>query len=153
MQKFFSCILISVVFASIASSAQQPDSVTIRKAIDEANAQYIDMFKKADAKGFALLFTEDAVAMEPGRPAITGRKEIEQWLVEETKDNPLKEGTINTLDIYILADAVYETGTFKFVSQAGDKDPYVALGKYLVIWKRGKDGSWKIFREVNIAND
>lgn len=73
--------------------------------------------------------------------------------MDDTQNAPLKEGTITTLDVYQVGDNVYETGTFTFRFQAEGKEPNIASGKYVDIWKKAKDGSWKIYREVNIAND
>lgn len=84
---------------------------------------------------------------------ITGRSKIEEWLLSDTNEAPLQSGTIQTRDLYVVKDAVYETGTFRFVFQTPGKEQRVAVGTYIDIWEKQKDGSWRIVTEVNIANE
>ena len=138
---------------TLPAAADERSLESIKKIIDASNAKYIECFKNRDTRTFGSLFTDDAILMEPGRPAIQGRADIEQWLLNDTQNAALKEGTITTLDLYQIDDMIYETGSFRFVFQAQGKEPNVAKGKYLDIWKALPDGSWKIYREVNIASE
>jgi uncharacterized protein (TIGR02246 family) len=108
---------------------------------------------KRDAKAFGQLFTEDAVVMEPGGLVISGRSKIEEWLLSDTSEVPLKTGTITTMELYMIGGDVYESGKFRFVFQPEGKEERVALGKYVDIWKKEKDGYWRINKEVNIADE
>ena len=41
-------------------------------------------------------------------------------------------------------DTAYETGTNRITSQAGDAPPVTRTGRYLTVWRRQPDGSWRI---------
>jgi uncharacterized protein (TIGR02246 family) len=153
MRPILSAILLFSLLGASVLHAESAQLAAARKAIDAANAKYIECFVKRDAKAFGQLFTEDAVVMEPGGLVISGRSKIEEWLLSDTSEVPLKTGTITTMELYMIGGDVYESGKFRFVFQPEGKEERVALGKYVDIWKKEKDGYWRINKEVNIADE
>jgi ketosteroid isomerase-like protein len=51
-------------------------------------------------------------------------------------------------DISASGDLGYTYGTFEFRSINKDGKPVIAHGKYTSIWKRQKDGSWKVVLDM-----
>ena len=47
-------------------------------------------------------------------------------------------------------DLVYVVGTYTLTTKAGKAKPVVDRGKYLAVWKKQDDGSWKA--EANTWN-
>jgi uncharacterized protein (TIGR02246 family) len=152
-RSLFVVLLMFLVSCVSNLEAESVDLAVARKAIDAANAKYVECFQKRDAKAFGQLFTEDAVVMEPAGVVIRGRSKIEEWLLADTNEVPVKDGTITTMELYEIDGAIYETGKFRFVFQPAGKEERVAIGKYVDVWEKQTDGSWKIKTEVNIANE
>jgi ketosteroid isomerase-like protein len=54
-------------------------------------------------------------------------------------------------DVAASGDLGYTYGTFEFRSKDKDGKPVVDHGKYTSIWKKQKDGSWKVVLDMGNA--
>lgn len=116
----------------------------VRKAIDEANAKSLQTWKDGDAAGFASLFTEDATAMTLSHANVRGRQQIQELRAQTVKYIKLVDGKITTEELGVSGDLAYEIGSFSYTLQPVGKKSQVLGGRYLVVWRHQKDGSWKI---------
>jgi ketosteroid isomerase-like protein len=54
-------------------------------------------------------------------------------------------------DISSSGDMGYTYGTYEFASSDRNGKPVVDHGKYTTIWKKQKDGSWKVVLDMGNA--
>lgn len=105
-------------------------------------------FKAGDAAGVGAEYTEDAILMGPGRPALVGRQAIEAHyqksfnFVDFELSNHIEEAEISGEMAYIRG--VHRT---RMTLKKGGVSRQ-STGKYLVVLKRQADGSWKFFRDA-----
>ncbi|HME88682.1 MAG TPA: nuclear transport factor 2 family protein [Chthoniobacterales bacterium] len=124
-----------------------------RKAIDKGNAQWIEAWDKADASLIAKLFTEDGVLLGRSGKLFKGPQQIfeRQKKVMEGAGKGVK-ATVTTVDVWLDVDIAYETGKYSYKFQ--EKGQAVTEeGRYVTIWKRQNDGSWKILADMGVSND
>jgi len=156
------CLLVMLSFAAIAAgqtktvetstpqgSAKAADSGSVRKAIEEANAKFLAAMKGGDAKAAASNYSEDAIVMMPGEPAWKGRAAILNGLDGFLKAMTMKEGATHTEDVMVGGSMAVETGTFEWTLQPKSGAAVKDKGKYLTVWRRQPDGTWKIVRDIN----
>ena len=74
--------------------------------------------------------------MAKGRPAIAAAW---QKAMESVKDVRLE-----TADVESAGDLAVETGTVQLTAKSGA----LTNERYLVVWKRAKDGQWKLHRDI-----
>jgi ketosteroid isomerase-like protein len=60
-----------------------------------------------------------------------------------------KDGSAKTEDVMVSGDLAVETGTFAWTLQPKSGAEVKDKGKYLTVWKRQADGSWKIVRDID----
>ena len=115
--------------------------------IDAANARWMELFSNGDFAGIGSLYTEDAVALPPGKPIVKGRAAIEAMWKEMAEQ--VTDPKVTALDVKQLGpSAAREIGTY--VMKTKDPTPKEISGKYMVVWE--KVGSeWKL--AVDIWND
>lgn len=134
--------------ATLAGSPA-PDVAAVRQAIESANARFDSAAVKGDSATLVGLYADDAVLMLSNVPAARGHDAIAKafgGMVAAMKVSAFK---LTTQDVIAAGDYAIETGAFDMSSQAakGGK-PVHDVGKYLVVWKKQADGSYKILRDI-----
>lgn len=57
--------------------------------------------------------------------------------------------TVTTVNVWVDGEIAYETGKYKYEYIENGK-PGTDEGRYVTIWKRQKDGSWKLFMDMAV---
>jgi ketosteroid isomerase-like protein len=111
----------------------------------DLEAEFVNATAERGLDGFMSYFAEDASEVENGGEIVTGkaniRKSLEPWDVNLTW-TPVKA------EMAASGDLGYTFGNY--VLKANDKDghPVVRYGKYATVWKKQKDGSWKVVMDM-----
>ncbi len=107
----------------------------------EAGTKFTAALASGDAQTAASYFTDDAVALPPGRAPITGKDNIQRFLGGMT--HAVKNLKYVPDEVKALSEtSAREVGTFSFKMKSNDVD-----GKYLLVWtKVGSD--WKIAADM-----
>ena len=127
------------------------DVAAVRQAIEANDAKFSAAAVQGDSAALAAMYADDAVLMFPNMPAARGREAIGKafgGMVSAMKVSAVK---LETQDVIVAGDYVAETGAFDMTSQAKTKGakPLHEVGKYLVLWKKQADGSYKILRDID----
>jgi uncharacterized protein (TIGR02246 family) len=145
-----SCLPAAFAFLLLAVSstgmAKGPPAAS-RPMIEATNAKFIKAYQSGDMAGLAALYTEKGLLMPPGGPFVEGRKGIQEFWTG-TKAAGVEVVKLNTIDVEEGGDLAYEIGTADLMIKAEGKEPQKAAGKYIVVWKRQKDGTWQLHRDI-----
>ncbi len=113
--------------------------------VEKMRAISEDFAKKvtgADFEGLAILYTEDAVLMPPGHPAVTGRANILKW-TEAYPPVTKFEFHFDEVDGY--EDIAYVRGRYLMqFTPEGSPEPVEDRGKFVEVRRKQVDGSWPI---------
>ena len=148
-------LLLATCLSALAEQENKNDSALAdaRKAIDKGNAQWVEAWDKADASLIAALFAEDGILMRRNGKLVKGPKEIFEAM------KPVLEGTgkgtkatVNTVDVWLDGTTAYETGTYSYKYQENSK-PVTDEGRYVTIWRRQSDGTWKIIGDMGVPKN
>lgn len=113
-----------------------------REDIEARIAAFEEAANAGDAAALAALYTDDAILMPPGAPMVTGSENIAAvW--QSMLDMGLSGLDLTPVEITVTGDSAAETGTFSFT--AGDA---TGTGKYIVLWAKGEDGTWRLHRDI-----
>jgi uncharacterized protein (TIGR02246 family) len=125
----------------------------VRRAIDKGNAQWSEGWAKGDAAMVAAIFAEDGVQLASSGKLIKGRQQIldRQKAAMQGADPGVKV-TVTTVNVWLDGDTAYETGKYKYEYIEKGK-PGTDEGRYVTIWKRQKDGSWKLSMDMGVPQD
>ncbi len=92
-------------------------------------------------------YAADAVYMPPHHAAVHGRQAIEDYL-----RGPMQHGVTDlTYDVTYIrhsGDLAYDVGRYSMTVPQKDSSKRQDKGKYLTVWKRQADGSWKIVADT-----
>ena len=127
-----------------------PGVAEVRTAIDKGNGQWVEAWDKADASLIASLFAADGVMLGRNGKFFKGPDQVLERMkkVFEATGKGVK-ATVTTVDLWLDGSTAYETGTYSYKSQQDGK-PVNEEGRYVTIWKRQSDGSWKIASDMGV---
>jgi ketosteroid isomerase-like protein len=91
-------------------------------------------------------YTEDATVLPPNSPALQGWDAIKSYILTEGTVSDFK---VEMLEIEGRGDLAYVRGTYSMtVAPPGASGPTKDTGKYIEIWRKQADGSWKVIRDI-----
>lgn len=127
------------------ASAQTPeDSTRAAAAIGEAASAFSRALERGDAAGMADQYVENATLIPPGGRMVTGREAILEFWTPRNPDFRTLAHSLTTDRLEVAGDVAIEVGTWRQEGQLGDETPRESAGRYLVVWRRQADGSWKM---------
>ena len=117
--------------------------VTVTQGTSATNRQFEAALARGDAAGCAAVYTEDAKIMPPDNPTVTGRQAAQEvW--QGVINIGVKAVSLQTLELEELGDdGAVERGAATLEIQIEGGQTAQASAKFIVVWKRQADGSWK----------
>lgn len=114
----------------------------VKKAIEDKNAAFKNAYDQGDATKCVEVFVEDVIMMPPNQPMVRGKKAYKE-LVQGWIDNI--GGTISNpmMEYGVEGDLAFQVATYAFKDT---KTP--DQGKYVEIFRRQQDGSWKVILTI-----
>ena len=124
----------------------------VKSAIEAANNVTVAAVIAGDVSKLLANYADDAVFMFPNAPAMRGRAAIEAGLKAMMEGATFSDMKFTTEDVMLDGDMAVETGSNEMTITPKGGKAMVDKGKYLTVWKRQADGSWKIVRDVSNSN-
>ena len=141
-------VLALVLAANLGCQSQAAIGLT---ANDEASLRQLlyNEMKAAnskDAAAWAAVYAEDAIVLRPHAPAVEGREAIQKWLATLPSVSNAKGQGVEAMG---YGDLAYLRGTYSMTfAIPGVPTPIDEQGKFLQIYRKQSDGSWKMTREI-----
>jgi uncharacterized protein (TIGR02246 family) len=132
-----------------AIAATSADAGAVRDAIVSANARFIDANKRGDTAAVAANYADDAIVMMPNMAAWRGHDAVQKGMVEFLSQMAVKDLSLKTEDVAVRGDVAVETGSYEMTVRSKAGKEIKDKGKYVTVWKRQADGTWKITRDIN----
>lgn len=146
-------VLLLVCGVSFArGSSEEADAAAIERNLD----LYIEYVSEGDAESWLGLHEPQAYKMPQNQPMFT---------IESVSNGAQQErfagmqaayevsGTIDPMDVQVDGDLAYAMGVYTIdMKPRGDAPPNKVDGKFLTVFRRQEDGSWKIWRDCYNSN-
>jgi ketosteroid isomerase-like protein len=134
-----------VFFLHAHSSATAKADADILKQLE---ADFMKATAERGSQGYISFYAEDAAELPNGADALQGKENISKTMgFLDDKNNHLTWTPVHA-DMAASGDLGYTYGTYQFRSKDRDGKPTVEYGKYVSIWKKQKDGSWKVVMDM-----
>jgi len=133
--------------SNVTTSEEDIAAIT---AVSSARAK---AFNESDAQGIAIHFTENAILMAPGAPAMQGREAVAAYY-QTIFDayEPVLESYYE--EVEVSGDMAYGRGEAKVtLTPKGGGATTTSTSKYLNILQRQPDGSWQTTHDVWNGNE
>ena len=133
-------IALAVLAPGGAALPQEPVDET---AFDDVYAAFTRAYRDGDPAAVTALYTDDAYYLAPGDSIARGAVGRHFAWLDRYADGqgPIVEFEIVERDV--AGDLGYDVGYYRIRNADAPADAW-SVGKFLVIWKRGADGVWRI---------
>jgi uncharacterized protein (TIGR02246 family) len=118
-----------------------------KQAFKNADAEFAKAFNKCDPKALAELHARDALHLPSNGSIVKGRKAIGAAFAEMFRSG-LHKVKFKSLRSGSAGDIAYNVGTFSGEIETAS-GAQKAKGKFVDIYRRDADGSWKIAVTIN----
>ena len=120
------------------------DRKAFQQAFEEAMTQFRAPVKDWPAFVHSA-YDEEAILMPPDMPAVQGHRAILAFLEAFP---PFTDHRQESVESDGAGGFIYTRDAFSVTFEPPGAPPSTYVGKALTIWRRQKDGSWKMFREM-----
>lgn len=144
-------LALSVLLTLLPCASAQ---TTVKEDLDKVmdlEAEFMKATAERGSAGYISYYAENAVELPDGAPMIEGKEAIRKAM------GFLDEGNVLTWQPLKAAmapsrDLAYTFGTYEYRGKDKDGKPIIAHGKYVTIWERQSDGSWKVAVDMGNSN-
>ncbi|MEW6991630.1 nuclear transport factor 2 family protein [Colwelliaceae bacterium 6441] len=154
IKPLFLIIMLSMVMGDNTVDAQENNTVSASalaalQAYREAEQKY---YNNRDLDGLMDVFAEDIIVRSVGQPTQKGRAALRKFFVQFWRDFEVTEivevveDDIQELNGVLIVWAHY---TVKMAIKADDPPKYEE-GRILCVFKQGKDGKYRLWREAGL---
>ena len=139
--------------AIVASACSAPAPAVDTAAIAQQLAQLDDAWSAVagtrNADSVASFYSEDAVAYPPSMPVAVGRAAARDVWAGAFAEPTYNLSWVTTASgVAPSGDLGFTAGTFQESYTGPDGATISATGKYLCVWKKQADGSWKAIHDM-----
>ncbi len=144
-------ILLAALFVLAASGcAPQVDVEAEAAAIRETtDVEWLEAGQAKDLDRFVSFYTDDASLFLPNAPIVTGKEAIRSGMSQafSTPSFAISWQTTN-IEVSRTGDLAYSYGTYEETANDPEGNPVSERGKWVAIWEKQPDGSWKVVIEI-----
>jgi uncharacterized protein (TIGR02246 family) len=114
-------------------------------AIRTASAAWSQAATAKDLDKAVSFYADDAVILPDKAPVVRGQENIRKnWAPLLALPGPGLSWKTGSLEVARSGDIAYETGVYVFITTDKKGKSTDTKGKYVVVWKKQNDGSWKV---------
>jgi ketosteroid isomerase-like protein len=138
-------VLLSLAQSSVQSPpATNSDEAALLKAEDD----FEHARAEKGAEGWLSFFAEDATDLAPGAAITGGKAAMEQRLKAHWNPNLELKWQPAKVHVAKSRDLGYTLGEWQLFDKSKPGWPVVATGKYLTVWQKQMDKSWKALADI-----
>jgi uncharacterized protein (TIGR02246 family) len=117
------------------------------EGIKAASAEFEHAFNSGDGAAVGALYTEDAAILPPDAARVDGKAAIAEFW-QGAIDAGLKDLDLQTVEVLDGGDLAVEVGKVSLTTTGSVGKVVPVAGKYVVVWQRGDDGTWRLHRDI-----
>jgi ketosteroid isomerase-like protein len=138
----------AMILVGAAAPATAQDRAT-EQALRAVYARFTQAYQQADAEQVANLYTEDAYYLQPNSEVLQGRDSV--LAVFRRFLDPIRQQQkpgpaiyFDILERKISGSMGWDVGYFRMGPPGADSASTKRGGKFIVLWRKDRDGQWRI---------
>jgi len=123
---------------------------TLIAELRTADAAWLKAYRAKDIQRAARFYDKHGAMLAPNRPLLSGRKALQKFIA---KSFTLPEYKISwrchNAEVARSGELGYTTGSYRMSFRDPSGKECSDKGKYLMVWKKQRDGSWKVLFDMS----
>jgi uncharacterized protein (TIGR02246 family) len=150
MKNIMKSVLVLIILAFLANGFVMADCGDMKAEFQKMNDKIAKAILAGDHATIMSMYTDDVYSMPSYSPMMKGKEAIAKHAqMEEKMGIKMKTFAIKTIDVFGSKDQMIQVGTYSLtIAMPGQEKPIPDKGKYLTVWQKQADGSWKIKAET-----
>ncbi len=146
-QRSIRLILIGLAFVCLgcqpAPEKSEVDLASVRETLAREGSRFSQAYMDGDVETMVSIYTDDAVLFPGGSDVIRGEEAIRNyWNLPAGRTITLHKMT--PVEVEISDSMASDYGYYEVSGINGENAWGPTRGKYLVVWRLGKDGNWRM---------
>lgn len=147
------CVALSALLTSCTNSTPGTHDADVA-ALKDTEAAWVKDAATKDVQKWVAHYTDDAAVLLPDTPILTGKEAISGGLKPMLSDpNFALTFGATKVDVAKSGDLAYTRGTYSLTaSNPKTKAPVTEKGKYLTVYRKQADGTWKAVEDTFMSD-
>jgi len=144
--KTWHAFFISIIVLADANAQSYSGKKKDIEAIQRNSRSFSEYYVNAEYDNLTKLYSTDAKVLSPGSDITSGSEAIKNLWQPRNNDVILKHKATQ-LEISVKKNIAYDYGYYEGETLKANGEKFGWRGKYVIIWKKEKDG-WKIYLDI-----
>ncbi len=118
----------------------------------KADEEFSRVTNERGIEGFASFIADDFYTIRPNSPIIGKKEIVASWSDMMRKDNTTPTWKPLLAVVSASGDLGYTIGTAEFHKTDDSARPVTGTGKYVTVWKKQRDGLWKVILDTGVMD-
>ena len=143
-------IALAIAFGAACASERRPAREDLERSLRSADSALTAAIAATDAARTAAFYEDNAELLPVAEPAVNGRDAIRRkWAEFFGIPGFANQSRLTQVDVSADGTLAYTRGTYETAMTGGDGKPTVERGKWVTVWRRQADGSWRIVQDIS----
>jgi ketosteroid isomerase-like protein len=153
MGKHSSLFLCTIALAVVQIGCDARPTGGDLQAINTLQSQVDSAIINGDTERYVGFLADDAVLMPPNAPPVVGKEAIRSWNAAMSKEMKIEAYTSSDDEVVVAGDWAFRRATVDWtIRSRAIGQPIRDSAKYLIVYARQPDGSWKVARDIWSSN-
>ena len=142
-QSWYFVVAAGVVLVAFISTGAASDRGGIESVLRKLDAEWSATAGAKDLDKLVSYYSDDAVVLPPNKPAATTAAAIRSSWKEDLDSMVSGSWKATRVEVAKSGDMAYVSGSYEWTAKTPDGEQTKDHGKYLEVWEKQPDGSWK----------
>jgi len=122
--------------------------VSLKDEVQKIWKKYASAVVDGDSDRWITLWIDDGIQMPPGAPPNVGKEKIRIYIKNMMTSTPISEMVINSEEVRESGEWGFSRGNYWIIITPEEGEKVKISGKFLTVFEKQIDGSWKIARDI-----
>jgi ketosteroid isomerase-like protein len=144
--------LFLVLTAALFAADKKADIEAEKKTLIQAEADFEAARAQKGLEGWLSFFADDTANTVPGKPITFSKADMREQLSKTWNPDVTLKWQPVKVDVAASGDLAYTVGTWQLNGKNRKGEPVSMTGKYMTVWKKQPDGTWKVVADMGNAD-